>query len=68
MKGYGALLAGVPVFANAEPAFLRQLSVGVSLYLFAPGDIIIYDRDMGRDMYLIRKGYVEVMWSIWKPR
>lgn len=64
MKGYDTLLTSMPIFSNVDPAFLRQLSVGLSLYLFAPGDIIIYERDMGRDMYLIRKGYVEVMGSV----
>lgn len=61
MKGYGDLLVHVPFFANTELSFLKQLSVDLSLYLFAPGDIVIYSGDMGRDMYLIRKGYAEVI-------
>ena len=28
--------------------------------MFAPGDIVLYAGDMGREMYSIRKGYVEV--------
>ena len=64
LRGYGPLLAKVPFLSGISTAFLRELSVSASLYLFAPGDIIVYRGDMGRDMYCIRKGYVEVEYTL----
>lgn len=60
MKSHGELLTRVHLFAKTSTAFLRQLATNTSLYLFAPGEFILYSCDMGRDMYCIRKGYVEV--------
>lgn len=60
MKAHGALLEQVHLFKNTGSSFLRQLSVQTSLYLFAPGDFIMYAGDMGRGMYCIRKGHAEV--------
>ena len=34
--------------------------VCVSVCVCAPGDIILYSGDMGREMYCIKRGYVEV--------
>jgi CRP-like cAMP-binding protein len=61
MKGYGAMFTKVPILAQAEPSFLRQLSVRVALYLHSPGDMIIYKGDLGMDLFIIRKGFVEVL-------
>ncbi len=61
MKRCGSLLKKMPLFAfTGDPAFVRQISVVTSFYFFAPGDIVIYGGDLGREMYVIREGYVEV--------
>lgn len=60
MKRCGSLLARVPFLEDTSNSFLRQLSVKATLYLFDPGDVIIYSGDMGCEMYCIRRGYAEV--------
>ena len=61
MEECSELLNNVPIFQHADKSFLRQVSLTTSTYLFAPGDIVLYSGDMGREMYCIRKGYVEVV-------
>ena len=50
----------VPLFKDTDDKFLRELSLKAQLYVFSPGDTIIYAGDMGREMYIIRKGICEV--------
>lgn len=60
MKRCGTLLSNVRFFNDLYPAELRKLSTIVYIYRFAPGDIVMYSRDMGRELYCVRKGHVEV--------
>lgn len=54
------LLSNARFFQHVDVSFLRHLSTSTSTFLFAAGDIILYSGDMGREMYFISKGYVEV--------
>ena len=54
------LLADAPFFENTDPSFLRQVSLASQTYCFAAGDIVLYAGDMGKEMYFVKKGYVEV--------
>ncbi|XP_071851243.1 uncharacterized protein [Apostichopus japonicus] len=54
-------LGRVPLFKDCDSGFLRQLSLKTHTYLFMPGDIIVYEGDMGREMYFIRRGTCEVL-------
>ena len=60
MEECADLLSNVPFFKHVDNSFLREVSLTTSVYLFAPGDMILYSGDMGREMYCIRKGYIEV--------
>lgn len=60
MNGYGSLLTKVPFFAETSMRFLKEVSLTTSIYHFAPGEIILYRGDMGRNLYCVRKGHVEV--------
>jgi signal-transduction protein with cAMP-binding, CBS, and nucleotidyltransferase domain len=60
MEECADLLGNIPFFTHVDNAFLREVSLTTSIYLFAPGDMILYSGDMGREMYCIRKGYTEV--------
>ena len=60
MEECASLLSNVPFFQHVDHPFLCQLSTVTSTFLFAPGDIILYSGDMGREMYFIARGYVEV--------
>ncbi|XP_068721896.1 uncharacterized protein [Montipora capricornis] len=54
-------LEKVPIFMETDANFMRQLSSKVISYIFSPGDCIIYAGDMGREMYCIRRGLVDVV-------
>lgn len=60
MEECASLLMSVPFFQHVDTSFLRQLSNVTSTFFFAPGDIVLYSGDMGREMYFIARGYVEV--------
>ena len=60
MEECADLLNNIPFFKHVDNSFLREVSLTTSVYLFAPGDMILYSGDMGREMYCVRKGYVEV--------
>ena len=60
MEECGDLLTKIGFFKKAEDKFIQEVALTTSVYLFAPGDIILYRGDMGREMYCIQKGYVEV--------
>ncbi|XP_022094111.1 uncharacterized protein LOC110981133 isoform X3 [Acanthaster planci] len=54
-------LGQVPLFKDCDAAFLRMLALKTHAYLFTPGDMIVYEGDMGREMYFIRRGTCEVL-------
>jgi len=60
MEAWSSMASNVPFLTHVDSSFLRRLSLSTSTYMFAPGDIVLYAGDMGREMYSIRKGYVEV--------
>lgn len=60
MEAWSSMASNVPFLTHVDSSFLRRLSLTTSTYMFAPGDIVLYAGDMGREMYSIRKGYVEV--------
>ncbi|XP_044173366.1 LOW QUALITY PROTEIN: uncharacterized protein LOC114949688 [Acropora millepora] len=55
------VLEKVPIFMETDENFIRQLSLKAISYIFSPGDCIIYAGDMGREMYCVRRGLVEII-------
>ncbi|XP_064635102.1 uncharacterized protein LOC135492519 [Lineus longissimus] len=62
------LVGMIPLFRNLEERFLRMLTLKAKGYLFTPGDIMIYSGEIGREMYLIKQGYCEVLSADLKTR
>ena len=60
MEECSDILSSIPFFAHTDVCFLRQLSHTTVTYMFSPGDVVIYHGDMGREMYCVRRGYLEV--------
>lgn len=60
MEECSMLLDNIPVFRHVDPSFLRQVSLAMSAYVFAPRDIVLYSGDMGREIYCIQRGNLEV--------
>ncbi|XP_068704187.1 uncharacterized protein [Montipora foliosa] len=55
------VLEKVPMFMEADANFIRELSLKTIPYIFSPGDCITYAGDMGREMYCVRRGLVDVI-------
>ena len=56
-----ALIEQVPFFKNASPEFLRDLIPRLDARVFAPGEGVVHEGDVGDEMYFITKGQVEVV-------
>jgi CRP-like cAMP-binding protein len=55
------LLRRVPIFADIETPFLRNLSVIIQPLIFLPGEYIVKKGDIGFGLYLIHHGKVELV-------
>uniref|UniRef100_A0A7M5XLN7 Cyclic nucleotide-binding domain-containing protein n=1 Tax=Clytia hemisphaerica TaxID=252671 RepID=A0A7M5XLN7_9CNID len=55
------IIMKVPIFMNTDDSFMRQLTAKLITYVFMPGDTIVYSGDVGREMYIMRRGLVEVL-------
>ncbi|XP_032231588.2 uncharacterized protein LOC5507177 [Nematostella vectensis] len=55
------ILREVPLFIECDENFIKQLSLCTTSYIFKPGDYIVYAGDMGREMYCIRRGQVNIL-------
>ncbi|KAF0307491.1 Cyclic nucleotide-gated cation channel [Amphibalanus amphitrite] len=57
--GIVRLLDQVPLFHSTDTTFRQELSTRCSRYLFPPNELVLYSGDLGRDMYVIIRGYCE---------
>jgi glucose-6-phosphate 1-dehydrogenase len=55
------VLKKVSIFASGDPLFLSQVSLALRPMQVAAGEQIIRKGDMGREMYLLARGEVEVL-------
>ncbi len=55
------VLRRVPIFKDAEVRFLEQVVLALQSQQVAAGDLIIRKGDIGRELYLIARGDVEVL-------
>ncbi|EDO34633.1 predicted protein [Nematostella vectensis] len=58
---YLAVLRHVPVFADCEPGLLREIVVKLRSQVFSPGDYICRKGDVGREMYIVNSGCLQVV-------
>ncbi|XP_059350923.1 potassium/sodium hyperpolarization-activated cyclic nucleotide-gated channel 3-like [Daphnia carinata] len=56
-----SLVASVPFFANADPAFVSDVVTKLIYEVFQPGDIIIKEGTIGTKMYFIQEGIVDIV-------
>lgn len=54
-------LEKVPLFQGADAVFLASLIMALKPVVFRPGEVIIQKGEMGRELYLISRGEVQVM-------
>ncbi|RTG86490.1 hyperpolarization activated cyclic nucleotide-gated potassium channel 2 [Schistosoma bovis] len=56
-----ALVASVPIFANADQNFVSEVIVKLKQEVFQPGDLIIREGTYGTKMYFIQEGVVNII-------
>lgn len=56
-----ATLRQVSIFQDCEPGLLVQLVLKLKLFVYSPGDYVCRKNDIGKEMYIVKKGYVSVV-------
>ncbi|XP_055356084.1 cyclic nucleotide-gated cation channel alpha-3-like isoform X2 [Paramacrobiotus metropolitanus] len=51
----------VQLFVDCEPQFLEELIMRLELQVFSPGDLICRKGDVGKEMYIVRSGTLQVV-------
>jgi CRP-like cAMP-binding protein len=60
---YSELLSQVPLFSSLGPDDLVRLSASLQLRRYEQGEVIFHQGDVGKDLYIIRKGEVTIRLS-----
>ncbi|XP_067949992.1 cyclic nucleotide-gated channel alpha-3-like [Watersipora subatra] len=54
-------LKKVAIFQNTEAGFLKELVLRLEPALFSPGDFVCRKGEIGKEMYIVKKGELQVM-------
>jgi len=57
------IIEKVPIFRGANTTIIRRIILNLVPVVFAPGDYIVVEGEIGREMFFISKGMVEVLSS-----
>jgi len=57
----GDVLKTVPLFKDGDALFLEAVIMALRSRQVAPGDLVIHKGDVGRELYLVARGEVEVL-------
>ena len=61
MRVHYSTLGKVKLFRNCEPGLLKDLVVLLRPVIYLPGDYICRKNDIGKEMFIIQSGQVQVM-------
>jgi len=61
LHSFEKMIRAVPIFADAETSFIKALCPCLELQVVFTGDFLMYDGDMGHEMYFLQKGTVQVL-------
>ena len=62
MRVHYSTLGKVKLFRNCEPGLLKDLVVLLRPIIYLPGDYICRKNDIGKEMFIIQSGQVQVIW------
>ncbi|MBU2493536.1 MAG: cyclic nucleotide-binding domain-containing protein [Bacteroidetes bacterium] len=51
----------IPLFKDADPNFIREISMHLKPVVLTPGDCVFSEGDTGKEMYFVVKGELEVL-------
>ena len=54
------LIKKVPFFKNAGDRCIADILAGLEQQLYVPGEIVINEGDIGREMFFVKQGVVEI--------
>jgi len=54
------MIQKIRLFKNIDDSFLREVSLQMKLLVFTPGDFIFKKGDVGKEMYFVIRGILEV--------
>ena len=54
-------LKRVAIFSDCEPGFLIELVLKLKPEVFSPGDFVCRKGDVGKEMYIIKQGFLDVV-------
>jgi cyclic nucleotide gated channel beta 1 len=60
MRVHYSTLGKVKLFRNCEPGLLKDLVVLLKPIIYLPGDFICRKNDIGKEMFIIQSGQVQV--------
>ncbi|XP_076825494.1 uncharacterized protein LOC143471047 [Clavelina lepadiformis] len=52
---------GLPFFHGVDPSFVAMLCNHVMTYHYSEGDVIIYEGDLSRNLYIIKRGHCDIV-------
>ncbi len=64
MRVHYETLVKVKLFRNCEPGMLSDLVVLLAPMFYLPGDLVCMKNDIGKEMYIIKSGRVQVRYFL----
>jgi hypothetical protein len=55
------IISNVPLFQDSVPGFIPSMSVHLKSQIYSPNEVIFHIGDIGREMYFINKGTVDII-------
>ncbi len=68
MRVHYETLVKVKLFRNCEPGMISDLVVLLAPMFYLSGDLVCMKNDIGKEMYIIKSGSVQVLRAMCSPK